>query len=197
MKTREERSNRIMEAGLDVVLRYGYRKTTLEDVAAAAGVSRATLYNHFPNKEALVREIISWRLDLMRAATASAMDPASPPEVRMAAAVGATIDSLKLLKDPYALLLGPARDAVALGAEEIAAYETEQRALLASLLREGVESGRFRDVDPEILATALQAALRGLLEAWMFQDRALLAQGTQVLLSTLFQGLLSPKEGAR
>lgn len=33
---------------------FGYKKTTMDDVARAAGVSRQTVYAHFPNKEALL-----------------------------------------------------------------------------------------------------------------------------------------------
>ena len=35
----------------------GYRKTSMEDIAAAAGVSRATAYLYFPNKEAM---LVAW-----------------------------------------------------------------------------------------------------------------------------------------
>lgn len=40
----------------------GYARTTIEDIARAAGASRATLYSYFPGKEAIVRAIVleSW-----------------------------------------------------------------------------------------------------------------------------------------
>src|SRR5262245_50757372 len=47
-------SDRILEATLDVLGRSGPRKLSLSDVAAAAGVSRPTLYRWFPTKEALL-----------------------------------------------------------------------------------------------------------------------------------------------
>jgi len=45
---------RILEATLDVLGRSGPRKLSLSDVAAAAGVSRPTLYRWFPSKKALL-----------------------------------------------------------------------------------------------------------------------------------------------
>jgi AcrR family transcriptional regulator len=40
---------------VDVLLaRYGYRKMTMEDVAAEAGIGKGTIYLHFPSKEELV-----------------------------------------------------------------------------------------------------------------------------------------------
>jgi len=49
----------IVRAGAGVFLRYGYRKTSMGDVANAAKLSRQGLYLHFPNKDDLFREVIA------------------------------------------------------------------------------------------------------------------------------------------
>ncbi len=46
-----ERRSGIVRAAVDVFLRYGYARTTMGDIAKAAGVSRPTLYDVFPGKE--------------------------------------------------------------------------------------------------------------------------------------------------
>ena len=49
---------RILEATYACVARYGLGKTTVEDAAREAGVSRATVYRHFPGgKDQLVAEV--------------------------------------------------------------------------------------------------------------------------------------------
>ena len=48
----------IAEAAITVISRYGMRKTTMSDIAQAAGVSRQTLYNAYANKEDVVRDAI-------------------------------------------------------------------------------------------------------------------------------------------
>jgi len=54
---------RILEAGYGCVARYGLAKTTVEDVARAARLSRATLYRHFPGgRDQLLREVIAWEM---------------------------------------------------------------------------------------------------------------------------------------
>ena len=51
--------SRIIEATGECVCRWGYKKTTVEDIAIEAGVSRATVYRAFPGgKTALVE---AWR----------------------------------------------------------------------------------------------------------------------------------------
>lgn len=48
---------RILEAGSACVARFGNEKTAIQDVADAAGVSRATVYRYFPDRATLLRAI--------------------------------------------------------------------------------------------------------------------------------------------
>ncbi|HRE82694.1 MAG TPA: TetR/AcrR family transcriptional regulator [Opitutaceae bacterium] len=48
----------LLEAALGVFARYGYRKTSMDEVARAAQISRQGLYLHFPNKEELFRATV-------------------------------------------------------------------------------------------------------------------------------------------
>lgn len=53
---------RIVEATYTCVARWGLAKTTVEDAARQAGVSRATVYRHFPGgREELVDAVVSWQ----------------------------------------------------------------------------------------------------------------------------------------
>ena len=47
---------RIAEAAVSLFLEHGFADTTMEDVASESGVSRRTVYRHFPSKDELVFE---------------------------------------------------------------------------------------------------------------------------------------------
>ncbi len=49
----------IVEAAMAVFMRYGFKKTSMDDLARAAGISRQGLYLHFATKEALFKEAVS------------------------------------------------------------------------------------------------------------------------------------------
>ena len=52
---------RLLEATFACIARYGIAKTTVEDIARQAGLSRATVYRHFPGgKDQLVSGTIAW-----------------------------------------------------------------------------------------------------------------------------------------
>jgi len=55
----EERRRELLRAAASVFARVGYHETTTNSIAAEAGVSPATLYQFFPNKEAIASELTS------------------------------------------------------------------------------------------------------------------------------------------
>jgi len=52
------RHNQILEAAAGVFLRYGYARTTMNDIAAAVGCSRTLLYVSFANKEEVFEAVV-------------------------------------------------------------------------------------------------------------------------------------------
>ncbi|OLD80902.1 MAG: hypothetical protein AUG54_04740 [Ktedonobacter sp. 13_1_20CM_4_53_7] len=48
---REQRANRILDAAAELMLRWGYNKTTIDDIARYAGVAKGTIYLHWKNHE--------------------------------------------------------------------------------------------------------------------------------------------------
>ena len=55
MKDSEQKAGAILDAALPVFVRHGFRKTSMADIARAAGISRAALYLSFGSKEELFR----------------------------------------------------------------------------------------------------------------------------------------------
>lgn len=69
----ESKRSAILEVTKEVFLRYGYKKTSMEDVARAAGLSRQGLYLHFPTKEALFRAGVQHLAESTRMAAQTAL----------------------------------------------------------------------------------------------------------------------------
>jgi AcrR family transcriptional regulator len=65
---------RIVRAAIDAISRYGVRRTSMADVAAAAGVSRQTLYDNFANKDSLLSAAMMLATEDMMAELAAACD---------------------------------------------------------------------------------------------------------------------------
>lgn len=54
----EERRQRILDVTADLIVHYGYDKTTVSDIAREAGISKGAIYLHFDSKETLFEELI-------------------------------------------------------------------------------------------------------------------------------------------
>ena len=73
-RNRDEQSERILSAAFGLFFDQGFEEVTMADVAETAGVSRATVFNHFRSKQGLVDAIteqvlLSYR-DMLDAALA-------------------------------------------------------------------------------------------------------------------------------
>jgi AcrR family transcriptional regulator len=78
---------RLLDAAVEAFLRFGFKKTSMDDVARAAGVSRQALYLHFANKEALFEDGVRHVLrQALTAAIAALDDDDADLESRLVAA---------------------------------------------------------------------------------------------------------------
>jgi len=154
----EHRPQQIIEAALEVFGECGLAKSRLQDIASRAGVSKGTIYLYFPNKEELFREMI-------RQTAVAAIDSAeknitvgTPTEQLCAAMRG----YWKFVRSPafstiHRLVLGELHqfpDLAQFYADEVVARGLR---FLSGIIRRGVESGEFRDIDPTIAARMLVA----------------------------------------
>src|SRR3979490_2171620 len=57
------RQTHVLEVALAVFARHGFRKTSIEDIAKAAGISRQGIYLHFKNKDEIFSAAIQRSLD--------------------------------------------------------------------------------------------------------------------------------------
>jgi AcrR family transcriptional regulator len=59
--------DQIMAAAISLFARYGYKKTTIDDIAHELHIAKANIYRHFTNKEDLYHQAVSSVLDAWRA----------------------------------------------------------------------------------------------------------------------------------
>jgi AcrR family transcriptional regulator len=90
---------RILRAAFTRFARYGFRRTSMEDIAAEAGVSRAALYLQFRNKEEIFRRLSEALHDQALAGAEAALGGDHPLADRLRAAVEAK--SLRFVEIAY------------------------------------------------------------------------------------------------
>ena len=159
-----QRRLRILGAAAQCFAKSGFARTRIDDVALAAGVSRALVYNHFGSKEELARCVRDHMLDDW----SSAVDRAIEESASASDALGAWL-RVNLTEDRRPLLTAlVAADAAPVLVDWDQAAERameEWRAKLEALLRRGIAAGEFRaDLDPRATSEVLRAMQVGMMQ---------------------------------
>ena len=149
-RRKEARPAELIAAALDLFVERGFAATRLDDVAAAAGVSKGTLYLYFDSKEALFRAAIEQNIlpvieqaeDVVAQHAGSAVDLLGGLVRGWWASVGATKAG-----DVLKLIVTEARNF-----PDVAAYYNESvveraKRLVIQVLEFGIHAGEFRPVD--------------------------------------------------
>jgi AcrR family transcriptional regulator len=143
--------------------RKGYAQTSVDEIAAAARVTKGAVYHHFAGKEALFRAVHAEVEAEAQARAVAAGDPGDPPIDQIVAKVNAYLDAaLDEEIRRITLIDGPAL----LGLEPDAS-PNEQAAHVRSFIATAIARGQIADLDPELLTDLIGglALLGGLLIA--------------------------------
>jgi AcrR family transcriptional regulator len=155
---------RLQEQALRLFVERGYEATTVERIAAAAGVSHMTFFRYFPTKEDVV---LSDSYDPLLAAAIRARPRSEGPVTRIHAAVREGLTAI-YAADREALLV---RTRLALRTPALRARlgdnQFATRDLLAGALEDGEPTFATR-----VLASACLATLTTALEEWVAIDGA-------------------------
>ena len=146
-------------------LERGFDATTLDDIAASAGVSRRTLFHYFASKEEIV---LSTKADFPDQVVAAInRRPADEPLLEMIE--NAFTDMSAGHQSAQGLALARLiRDTPSLSAGDNAKYERVERALSAALAaRKGLPE---TDVDCRVAAATAVALMKLTLSAWLEGD---------------------------
>ena len=83
----DPRRDAILNAAFERFATYGFRRTSMEDIAVAAGLSRPTHYQRYKNKADIFRAFVSAMIDVVVADVRAAFDTDAPIEDKLMDAV--------------------------------------------------------------------------------------------------------------
>jgi len=148
-RRKEARPGEIVDAALRLFSERGFAATKLEDVAAAAGIGKGTIYLYFPTKEDLFRSVVRQAvLPNLEAATALLADPDRPAADILRAMAQRFLELLDTdLTAIPKLMLAESGNFPALArfyAEEVV---LKGMTLIRGVLARGIARGEFRPID--------------------------------------------------
>jgi AcrR family transcriptional regulator len=187
----ERTRQRILHAAAQCFAASGFSRTTVEQIATGAGVSKGIVYHHFRAKELILEALLERTLDEWSRASGIAAHVARTGSV-LAGFEGALRGSLGYARtNPLVRALFQLDPLVAQGLGSNAAVRrsvADGRAQMARAMRDGIASGELRaELDPERAADALYLVMSAFVDAlldprWIdASDDALVSTGVDLL----------------
>ncbi|MEO1111592.1 MAG: TetR/AcrR family transcriptional regulator [Pseudomonadota bacterium] len=155
-----ETAKRVRKAALKRFANAGYAAVSMREIAADVGVRPGALYNHFPTKQDILKDLMLSHMSELLAAWESAdfPDTMDPLERFVRFHIGYHLERADEVFISYMELRN-------LEPDNFAAIETERRryeAVLTSILEEGAAAGRYRADDARVATRAIIAMLTGI-----------------------------------
>lgn len=194
-----DRRARLLDAAEDLFVRWGFNKTSVEDIAQASGISKGAVYLEFPSKEELLRAVLCRELVRFTADWLARIE-SEPGEFSFAKMFQHHLAAMRAR--PLMLALST-RDRQALGGfmrretELSAAFSAQCEEFFAGLQAAGVVRD---DIPPRAAAYVLNALDYGLMladEVVPPEQRVSFDEALQALALLLDRGLDSGKPASR
>lgn len=153
----------IIDTALNLFRRNGIRSVTMEMVAAELGISKRTLYEHFPSKDRLVEACLDQELKRRRQMAAEIL---SSSRHIVETYILFTWNYISELRRTHPLFMQDIRRLYpATLCKQASDFEAHLKGKVASFVVQGQEEGIFRkDINPELAAIILSQEIRMLTE---------------------------------
>ena len=167
-RRREQTREEIVRTAFDLFGREGYERVSMDAIAAAAGVSRATLFNYFPQKELMLREIAVARAAKLKAAVAAFAASGETPAFAAVTdmVVNIAVENARITGHEKKLILATMFQQASAGL--LLAARDEAVAVLTTVLRR--MPGRRQA--PRLVAETLFAVFLATMLEWLLRENA-------------------------
>jgi len=151
----------ILKIAQEIFSKYGYKKTTLDDIANAVRKGKSSLYYYFKSKEDLFQAVIMKEVEVLAKELDKVVNRNTDPVDKLRDYLLTKINTFRNLANFYNAL---ENDVTAIGfIEDIKnRYEQGEIRLIKRILIEGVRKNEFEIYDFNLAAIGITMAIKGL-----------------------------------
>lgn len=184
-------NERIMDAAVRVFAKYGYKKATLEDIAAELGILASSMYAYTQSKRDLYEEAVRYVLLRWQGRVREAVAGAGSPREQLLTLMRTALLYLRgdgefcalLRSDPSIFPMFPTVDPY----EEI---NGQSAAMIADILERGAQSGDFRHMDAAAVADVIFSMYKSfIIRAYVHEESEYLEQYMENTIDLIVNGV--------
>lgn len=190
MRTGTSKKGIVVDIAQGLFSRFGFLKTTIEEIAKAAHMGKASLYHYFRNKEDIFREVIKKESEMLSSKIKEAISKEENPQGKIKAFVVTRMKYLNELGNIYAALKDEYLVHYAFVEKARENNFREEVETVRGILKEGIKKNIFIIRDVDLTSFAIISALKGLEYPWSIKAPIPeLEKNIDKLLEILFNGI--------
>ncbi len=151
----EEKKLRILKAAQQVFARFGYHKTTMDDIAEATGLKKASLYYYYTSKEEIFRDVIVAESQEFLQKLQEAISPLQHPREKLFRYLTFRMEYFQQMVNLHRLTVQTVLELKPLVEKVYRHYMQEELRLLEGILQEGIKARLFKPCDTAKIASGI------------------------------------------
>ena len=160
-KRRKSLKIKILAKGRILFWKKGYRNTTVKDIASACGCQAGNVYNYFPSKEAILYTMLREEMEHVISSIKYLEDeydmtPIEQLRILISKHINLTLGYRRAEKILFDLEL---RSLTLAHQKKIIKYRDEYERIMCKILRRGIESGYFAEIDEKIICYSIASMI--------------------------------------
>lgn len=182
----------IVDVARKVFTRYGYRKTTMEEIAAATRKGKSSIYYYFPAKEEIFKAVVEKEAGELKLRLDKTMRADAPPLEKLRAYILFRLHHVRTVANFYAALNEESLSHLDFILDIRKKFDEDELHLLQEILEEGMEEGTFQLSSSKIGAIAITTMMKGLELPLLLSDdyKADRAEHLDNLINVVFYGII-------
>ena len=188
--------DKILAAAVQLFAEYGYHASSMRDIAQIAGIQAASIYYHFPGKQALLVVIMETYMRQLNANLERIVTKPHRFEQRLYEALSNHIILHTTYKPEFFIIDTEIRALQGENRENILALRDRYEDLIQVLLQEGIEQGILSQTDVKIASYAIIAMCTEVAQWFRPGGRLTVQQVIEIYFQMITRGLLNLKDHA-
>lgn len=159
---KEEVRTHIVGIARRIFTRYGFRKTTMEEIAIASKKGKSSIYYYFKSKEEIFEAVVEFEARMLKERLNRIISKKDSPPERLKAYILFRLHHVRTLENFYAALNEESLSHLGFILEIRRNFEVEEKQLVSKILEDGMEQGVFQLTSSTIGAIAISTMMKGL-----------------------------------
>ena len=182
----------VLQSARNIFTRYGFRKTTMNEIAKATHLAKSSIYHYFRSKEEIFEAIIEKEIMTLMADLHQAVDTVNAPQEKLRAFFKTRLQAMQKATNFYGAILDEYFEHYTYIEGMKKKLDAQEMKYLKGILEEGIKAGEFVVKDIGVIIIGFHAILRGIEYYYMAVEKRVekIAEIQDALLGVLFRGIL-------